>query len=145
MTMPPSRAKHILVNKVMAGEVIRYAITGCLSAGLNVAIVVGLTEWAHFHYLVSTTFCFMIVTGVSFWLNRRWTFGKQGGNAAADLTRYVSALLANLLVSLVLSYALVEYCSIPYALATVILSAIFAPVSFLIHRQWSFALRWPIR
>ena len=129
----------------MLGEAFRYAVTGGLSAGLNVAIVVTLTELGGFHYLASTGLCFIIVTGISFWLNRRWTFRKRGDDAAADLARYVVALVANLLISLVLTYALVEYCSIPYALATVILCAVFAPVSFLIHRQWSFALRWPVR
>lgn len=129
----------------MIREFGRYAATGILSVALNTLIIVVLTELAGFHYLVSTAICFVTVMLTSFTLNRFWTFRKMTGSVSIDLGRYATVAILNLLLSVGLSYLLVEHLGVRYEFAAAALSLIVAPVSFLVHRRWSFALRWPAR
>ncbi len=124
------------------GELFRFAVTGAVCVGLNVLIVTVLTEYAHFHYLVSLTVCFFTVTFLGFVANRIWTFGKRDGRRAEDFGRYVVVTLVNLLVGLSLCGLMVERLAIPYAVAVVLISIAFVPISFVLHRRWSFGLRW---
>jgi len=123
-------------------EVIRFAATGVASVGLNLLIVMFLTERLGLHYLASITVCFVAVTLVSFWMNRVWTFRKRLAGTTTDLRRYACMALACLLLSLALSSACVEFLGMPYPVATVLLSLVFAPLTYLAHRRWSFGLRW---
>ena len=123
-------------------EFIRFAVTGGLSLFLNLAIVAFLTERIGLNYLVSMAVCFVTVTFVSFWLNRAWTFRKTGGTPVQDLGRYVFATVVQLVLSLASCSFCVEVLRIPYLVAMVILSILLVPVTFLLHRRWSFDLPW---
>ena len=133
------------MQKILTQELTRYVLTGALSVGLNTLIIVALTSGLGLHYLLSTALCFLVVTGINFGLNRYWAFGKRGGAVGADFGRFLTVVLINIPVSIGLSYLLVEYCGLPYFLASATLSLLFVPITFLLHRQWSFALRWPTR
>jgi putative flippase GtrA len=87
-------------------EIGRYGFTGALSVGLNLLVIVFLTERLKFHYLVSISVCFVTVTFVSFCLNRVWTFRKRE------------------------------------SIAVIVVSLVFVPTTYLMHRRWSFGLRW---
>jgi putative flippase GtrA len=122
-------------------ELVRFAVTGTLSAVLNVVIVVFLTEYVGLHYLISLCICFATVTFISFWLNRRWTFRKREPGAATDLTRYVALTLLQMSLATLALSACVELAHIPYPIAMLLLSVAFVPVTFVLHRRWSFGLR----
>ena len=123
-------------------EFVRFAVTGGFSLLLNLAIVVFLTERAGFNYLISMAICFVTVTFVSFWLNRAWTFRKTGTAVGQDLTRYAIATAVQLALSLASSSFCVEVLHMPYPVAMVVLSVVLVPITFLLHRRWSFDLRW---
>ena len=125
-----------------AGELMRFATSGALCVLLNVAIVTALTELAGFHYLYAIAVSFFVVTGTGFLLNRRWTFRKKGGEPARDYGRYLVVTLVNLALCLGLSSYLVDGLGIHYAIAIVVLSVAFVPVTFLLHRGWTFGLAW---
>jgi putative flippase GtrA len=124
-----------------AGELLRFVFTGAFCVGLNVLIVTTLTEYAHLHYLVSLSVCFFTVTFVGFMINRGWTFRKTGGEAAKDFRRYLVVNVANMVLGLSLTWLCVERLGIPYPLAIVLISLAFVPLTFLLHRGWSFGLR----
>ena len=122
------------------GELARFVITGTACVALNVAIVTVLTEYAGLHYLVSLSVCFVTVTLVGFAANRWWTFRKTGGAPAQDFRRYLLVTLANMVVGLALCKLCVDVFGIPYAIAIVLISIAFIPVTFLVQRHWSFQL-----
>ena len=125
----------------MKRQIARFLATGAISVAMNVLVIVALTEWVGLHYLVSTGVCFLSVTTLSFVLNRTWTFRKRGGAPVVDFARYALVVLVNLALSLLLTYVLVDY-GVPYPVATVLLSLLFVPASFLVHRRWSFNVPW---
>jgi putative flippase GtrA len=125
-----------------AFEILRYVATGALSVALNILVVVILTELVGLNYLLSISICFVTVTFVSFCLNRGWTFRKGQGGAPQDLARYVLVTLLQLPVSLASCSVCVELLHLPYELAMALVSALFVPMSYLLHRRWSFGMRW---
>jgi putative flippase GtrA len=122
-------------------ELIRFIATGSLSVALNLLIVAVSTEWLGLHYLLSLGICFIIVTVLSFCLNRWWTFRKVEGGVPIDLARYCLIALGHLLVSLGACAICVEIFHLHYLVAMAMLSIAFVPITFLLHRYWSFGLR----
>jgi len=123
-------------------ELLRYVVTGTLSALMNLLIVMLLTERFGLHYLLSLCVCFVVVTFVSFWLNRGWTFRKRGRGATVDLSRYATVMFVQIGVAALALSACVELLHIPYPLAMLLLSVVFVPITYALHRRWSFGLRW---
>jgi putative flippase GtrA len=121
-------------------ETARYLLTGSLSVGLNLLIICLLTEVFGLHYLLSICVCFVTVTLVSFYLNRTWTFRKLGGELPPDLARFVLVSLTQLVLSVTLCGWMVERLGLPYPLVVAALSVVFVPLTYLVHRGWSFRL-----
>ena len=136
----------ILVSRSLrisrALEVARFVMTGTLSVIMNLAVIVFLTEKVGLNYLVSIAICFVTVTFVSFWLNRVWTFRKRTGAARIDFVRYLVTTIIQLLLCLLLCSICVNVFHIPYEAAVVGLSVAFVPLTYLLHRRWSFNLKW---
>ena len=92
--------------------------------------------------MLAICICFVAVTVVSFGVNRLWTFNKCGAGAHKDFGRYVLAALLQLPASLLIFNLMVEAGRFTPAVAAVLTAAVFAPVGYLLHRGWSFGLRW---
>jgi putative flippase GtrA len=123
-------------------ELLRFAATGTLAVALNAIIIFLLTDRLGWHYLVSITVCFVTVTLISFWVNRFWTFRKRNERPAEDLARYVTVTIIQLGVCLVGTSICVEILHMQYEVAVIALSVLFVPLSYLLHRRWSFDLTW---
>jgi putative flippase GtrA len=121
---------------------IRYLATGALGAALNVVVAVFLTEYVGLNYLVSLTICSAIVIVVGFFLNRSWTFRKRGTAVAAEFLRYALITGINVPIGLVACAVLVKEAEIPYPYAIAIVAVTFAPITYAIHRAWTFGLSW---
>ena len=136
--MFPGNAKSL----ARAGELLRYCVVGAASVGLNLAIITSLTEYLGVHYLLSITICFFIVTLSGFFLNRSWTFRKEGTEYRRDILKYFIITTMQLGVSLAFTGFCVGVLHMNYVVSIVILSAIFAPITYFLHRVWSFNIRW---
>jgi putative flippase GtrA len=123
-------------------EIVRYGVTGVVGASLNVVLAVFLTEYVGLHYLASLALCSAIVIVTGFFLNRSWTFRKRGTGRLAEFLRYVLVTSANVVIGLVACAFLVEDLKIPYAYAIAIIAVVFAPVTYLVNRAWTFGLAW---
>jgi putative flippase GtrA len=130
------------MNRDKLLEILRYLLTGSLSVALNLAVVAFFTEWVGLNYLLSIMICFFSVTFVSFLVNRSWTFSKGRLTALRELFRYFSVQLTQLPLSLLACGFCVQFLHLSYLVAMVLVSALFVPTTYLIHRRWSFGLRW---
>jgi putative flippase GtrA len=125
-----------------AGEIIRYLLTGALGATVNVAGAVFLTECVGLNYLVSLTICSALVIVIGFFLNRSWTFRKRGTSAGTEFLRYALVTGINVPIGLASCALLVNLAGIPYAYSIAIVAVAFAPVTYFVHRLWTFGLGW---
>ena len=124
-------------------ELARYGATGALCASINVFLAIFLTQSLGLHYLVSLTLCSALVIVVGFFLNRFWTFRKQGAaTIAAEFYRYALVTGMNVVIGLCACAVLVEWLHVPYSYAIAIVALVFAPAIYLVHRAWTFGLSW---
>jgi putative flippase GtrA len=123
-------------------ELARFAITGIVCASLNVLVSILLTEYLGLHYLVSLTLCSMMVIVTGFFLNRSWTFRKTGPEILAEFWRYSLATFVNMVLGIAVCALLVEEFHLPYAYAIAVVAVAFAPMTYVVHRVWTFGLTW---
>ena len=131
-----------MISRRRLGELVRYAVTGAIGAAINVLSAILLTEYAGLNYLVSLSIGSFIVIVVGFLLNRSWTFRKRGPKAALEFLRYVLVTGINIPIGLVACAFLTEVAGIPYAYSIALVAVAFAPLTYVIHRVWTFGLSW---
>jgi putative flippase GtrA len=124
------------------GEITRFLVTGALSASLQVALTIVLTEYLGLHYLVSLALVAAGVIAMGFFLNRSWTFRKRGRTVAPEFGRYVLVNGANVAIGLLSCAFLVRELQVPYAYSIAVVAVAFAPINYLVHRAWTFGLSW---
>ncbi|MEJ0038791.1 MAG: GtrA family protein [Gammaproteobacteria bacterium] len=131
-----------MISRERFNELARFAVTGAVCASLNVLISILLTEYLGLHYLVSLTICSCAVIVTGFFLNRSWTFRKSGPEIVAEFGRYSLATSVNMVVGICACALLVEELHLPYAYAIAIVAIAFAPMTYVVHRVWTFGLSW---
>lgn len=123
-------------------EIARYVVTGGVCVMLNVLIAMVLTEYVGLHYLLSLAVCSAIVTVVGFLLNKSWTFRKRDSAVLPEFLRYVLVTGVNIVITLWVCALLVEKLEVPYLHAIAIIGVGAAPLTYIVHRAWSFGLSW---
>jgi putative flippase GtrA len=123
-------------------ELIRFCFSGLLCALLNLIGVMLLTELAGLHYLTSLAISSAAAATVGFILNRWWTFRVRGTAVEPEYLRYLVVAGAQIIVSLWFCAWLVDDLRVPYLPALIGVAAFLAPLSYVLHRAWSFGLIW---
>lgn len=131
-----------MTTRERLGEIVRYLLTGTLGASINVGLAIVLTEYLGLHYLVSLFLCSMIVIAVGFFLNRSWTFRRHGPMVLAEFCRYLLVTGANVVIGLAACAFLVQVMHVRYGYAIAMIAFVFAPITYLVHRAWTFGLKW---
>lgn len=122
-------------------ELVRYAFTGGICVLLNVLISMLLTEYVGLNYLVSLAICSVMVIVIGFLLNKHWTF-RAFGSAWSEFRRYALATGTNVIVGLWMCAMLVQKLGIHYLWAIAIVGVVSAPITYIVHRAWTFGLKW---
>ncbi|MEJ0085353.1 MAG: GtrA family protein [Pseudomonadota bacterium] len=131
-----------MISRQRIDELTRYVVTGGLCVLLNVGIAYALTEYLGIHYLLSLALCSIIVTVVGFVLNKSWTFRTHGSAALPEFLRYSLVTGMNIIIGMCFCALLVERLHVPYLYAIAIVGVVFAPLTYLVHRAWTFGLSW---
>lgn len=123
------------------GELLRFCTTGALAVLLNTGLIVAFTEIGRLHYAASIVVTFTLTTLVGFVMNREWTFTVNGRMSKAEVIRYFAISLMGVSITLAATGLLVEQ-GAPYYIASFGVAIVLAPLNFILHRYWSFGLRW---
>lgn len=123
------------ISSKLPGEIVKYIITGTTAAIVHLGFLYILTEFVGMWYILSVTLAFLIAFGVSFTLQKFWTFNNDNVSA---ISRQLSLFLLTALVSLTINiagvYLLVEYFKIWYMLAQFTVLVSVALTSFLVYK-----------
>ena len=122
----------------LAGTVLRFGVSGGLGAAVYMATFYSLTEWAHVWYLHSSLIAWLVAFCVSFLMQQRWTFGREGPRARRQLYLYGALFLANMAINEVLLYLLVDRLHVPRQLAQLGLLVMISTWNFFIMRYFIF-------
>ncbi|MCK5759594.1 MAG: GtrA family protein, partial [Clostridiales bacterium] len=86
---------------------LRYGAVGLVNTGVTAAVIF-LLKLTGIHYSLYTLSGYAIGIAVSFFLNRRFTFRKQGVKAGGQLIKFLSVTVSLLLLTQLLQYLLIN-------------------------------------
>ncbi|MCK5320496.1 GtrA family protein [Candidatus Parcubacteria bacterium] len=113
---------------------IKYVISGCTGALVNLSTLFILTEFAHIYYLLSAILAFFVSLAVSFNLQKRWTFQNNDKKVFKQIIIYFIVTSSNLLINMALLYFLVEKLDVWYMLAQVVIYGSLSIFSFILYK-----------
>lgn len=125
----------IITTMTSKKQIVRYIISGGSAAVVNLSLLYVLTEFFYIWYLVSATLAFISAFGVSFTLQKFWTFkDHKTDDIHKQLSFYLVVILVNLALNALFVYLLVEYTGIWYMFAQIISGLIIAIESFFVYK-----------
>ena len=113
---------------------IKYVISGCTGAFVNLTTLFILTEFANIYYMASAIIAFLVSLTVSFNLQKRWTFQNNDKKIFKQVVIYFIVTSSNLLINMALLYFLVEKLDIWYMLAQVVIYGSLSIFSFIMYK-----------
>ena len=118
------------------GKFLRFGIVGFVVTLLHVIIAAGLIEADQAGPVVANGIAFLAAALISFTLNARYTFRQE-----ANFRRFIRFLIASVFCGL-LSMGIAGGCDSlgwPYQLGILVVVTCVTPISFLLHRLWTYA------
>lgn len=121
-------------------QIIKFLIAGGTSTSIDIFIFTALTYWVGLWYVISSISSFTIAFGVSFGLQKFWTFRDKNTEKLMKQTYlYFFVAIINLGLSTLLIYIFVDYVHIHKFISKVIANIIIAAESFFVYRYFIFA------
>lgn len=113
----------------------KYVISGGTAATVNIGFLYLFTDILNIHYLVSGVLSFILAFGVSFTLQKFWTFQNNNRELLhQQLVIYLIVSVSSLVVNTFLLYLLVDWFGLWYILAQIIAGGLIAIVNFFVYR-----------
>lgn len=133
----PSEPDHVLTQYWHRyGKILRYIVSGGTGAVVNFAVLIFLVEHFHLYPVYASVGAFMVAFGVSFTLQKLWTFQNYDrATAGKQIVAYLAISLMNLGLNTLLMYLLITYTTLWYVVDQFITSALIAVESFFLYRH----------
>jgi dolichol-phosphate mannosyltransferase len=121
-------------------QVVRFVVSGGLTALVNLIVLFVLTDLAGIWYLASSVIAFIVAVVVNFFLQKVWTFrdterARMGKKAAL----FLLVSLGHLTLNTVSMYVLVDILSVWYLAAQCIVMLVLALVTYRLYKHTIFA------
>ncbi|HUQ30348.1 MAG TPA: GtrA family protein [Candidatus Paceibacterota bacterium] len=120
-------------------KIARYLVSGGTAATVDLVLLYAFTEWADLWYLLSSVLAFIIAFGVSFVLQKFWTFqdhDKENMHVQAGV--YLAVAVMNLTLNTFLVFFFVQHFGFHYLFAQIFTSALIAVESFFVYQRFIF-------
>lgn len=129
----------IIYDIIRGNIILRYLIAGGTAASVDIIILVILKSFLHIWYITSAVLAFIVAFGVSFTLQKYWTFKDRRKNQThRQAALYLAFALINLVVNTVLMFFFVDVVHLWYLSAQILSGLLIAIESFLIYRTFIF-------
>lgn len=118
---------------------LKFLIAGGTAAATDLTLLYVLTDVYHVWYLLSAILAFAIAFGVSFTLQKFWTFDDQSVDGIhAQLGMYLIIALIGLGLNTLAMFALVDHIGLHYIVAQILASAFIAVGNFFAYKHLIF-------
>lgn len=121
-------------------EFFRFATVGLTSAALGWALLFVLVSLAGIQYLVAFIISFVVLNAFAYIAVGAYAFKVGGQRSRRGLLRYYLISLGSMICNGVAMKVLVEKAELNYLLAAVLLSAVNAPINYLLHRRVTYRI-----
>jgi putative flippase GtrA len=122
---------------LMAGQLVRFGAVGLICLVVSTAALAALHDLAGLYYLVAFGIAFCLGNILGYVLNGRFTFTVRVTRLGAS--RYLLLNGTLLALNSILMKALVDGAHIWYIGASLLLALVNTPLSFLLHRTFSYS------
>ena len=127
----------------MSAEFLRFLVVGGTAAVAGWVLLYVGVGMLGLHYVAAFVLTFLLVNGLAFLANGRFAFLQRGATGAPALLRYNGISVLSLFANTLVLHGLVEYAGLHYLRAAILLSALNAPINFLVQRRITY--RMPLR
>ncbi len=122
-------------------SIARFLATGLFGAVLNVGLFLAFSHGLGLDYRIAVVLAFALSYLFSFVSHRTWTFSATGGHAGHQGARFVVVSAVSIALALAVTVLGVEVFGLPKYGAEIVAAVLTAPVSFLMHRRYTFVVR----
>lgn len=123
-------------------KIVRYIVSGGTAAVTDLAFLYFFTDILGIWYVISAIMAFIIAFGVSFTLQKYWTFRDHSSDSvAAQGTIYFSISIINLGINTGLVYLLTDMAGVHYFMSQIIAAGSIAVISFFVYQKLVFKVR----
>ena len=123
------------------GQFLRFLVVGGSAAVSGWTLLYVLVHFLRWNYLVAYATSFLAINAASYLAAGNYAFRTRNANRRG-LIRYYAINLVSLVGNGLALAALVEWARINYLFAAMLLSALNAPINFLLHRRLTFGIGW---
>lgn len=120
-------------------KLFRYIVSGGSAAVVDLFALHIFVRYLNMWYVLAAILAFLIAFGVSFTLQKFWTFKDISKKVTSQATIYFIVSSINLGINTLLMYIFVDYAHIHYLLSQIIASGILAISSYFIYSGFIFS------
>ena len=126
----------MLVSKELFIKFIKYSVVGCISVLIYFLSVFVLVELFDKDPIFGSTLSFIIMTFISFLLNKKYTFGSDF--SYNQLLRFLVVSAIGFTLNFVIMYLVVNVLSLHYSIGELITTLIIPIINFILNSYWTF-------
>lgn len=120
-------------------QLLRYTFVGGLAFLVDYGLLYGLTEYLHFHYLLSATVSFLAGLFVNYLISRWWVFSKSKfGSKGVEFALFALVGAIGLLLNNLILWMITTYLSVYYMYSKLVATVVVYMWNFLARKYWVF-------
>jgi putative flippase GtrA len=126
----------MLVSKELFHRFIKYSVVGCLSILIYFLSVFVLVELLGKNPILGSALSFVIMTFISFLLNRKFTFGSDF--SYQKFLRFLAVSAIGFTLNFFIMYLVVNILSLHYTIGELVTTLIIPIINFVLNNYWTF-------
>ena len=108
---------RVLWDKGLFKQIVRFIITGALSAGLEFFVYTSLIAYLQLHYQFSNIIAFIAANVLNYTLSRNWVFVKGRHSASVEFIAFAMVALIGLGLNILILWAMIDRLYVDYRIA----------------------------
>lgn len=126
----------MLVSKELFHKFLKYSVVGCISILIYFLSVFVLVEVFGKNPIFGSAVSFVIMTYISFLLNRKFTFGSDF--SYDKLLRFLAVSAIGFTLNFFIMYLVVNVFSLHYSIGELVTTMVIPIINFLLNNYWTF-------
>lgn len=126
----------MLVGKELFLKFLKYSVVGCISILIYFLSVFVLVEVFGKNPIFGSAISFVIMTYISFLLNRKFTFGSDF--SYSKLLRFLAVSAIGFTLNFLIMYFVVNVFSLHYSIGELVTTLVIPIINFMLNNFWTF-------
>lgn len=124
-----------LSDPVLIRQSLRFGLSGLFVTGLHVVIAAGCINHLGFRPEIANGIAYVIATITSYTINTMWSF--KSVPVIGNLLRFLAVAIGGLLLTMLIT-GIIDRLGFSYWLGIAAVVAVVPPLTFLLHRNWTY-------